>query len=111
LTLAQPKKVTHKFKAVRTATNNIKFASKLEARYYNHLLLLQQGGRVVGFLRQTPIHFKSGVKYVTDFLVFYMDGSCAAIDVKGVETPEFKLKKKLIEDEYPWLDFKVVKSF
>lgn len=72
---------------------------------------MQKGGAVVGFLRQTPLHFKSGTKYVMDFLVFNADGSCVAVDIKGVETPEFKIKKKLIEDEYPWLDFKIIKSF
>lgn len=105
----QGKKATHKFHAKPTEINGIRFASKAESRYYNQLKLLEKSGEVVGFLRQTPIHFSSGIKYVLDFLVFYADGTCCAIDVKGFETPEFKLKLKLLEDEYPWLDFKIVK--
>jgi hypothetical protein len=104
-------KAQHKFHAKPTTIDNIKFASKLEARYYQHLLLLQRGGAVVGFMRQVPLHFKSGNKYVMDFLIFNSDGTCVAVDVKGVETKEFKIKRRLIEDEYPWLDFKTVALF
>lgn len=110
MTLAQAiKKARHKFHAKPTTIDSIRFASKAEARYYQELKLLKLSGEVIGFLRQTPIHFESGIKYVLDFLVFYADGRCEAVDVKGVETPEFKLKKKLLDDEYPWLDFRIVK--
>lgn len=104
-------KASHKFKAVKTQVNGIKFPSKLEARYYQHLQQLQLLGFVIGFMMQVPLHFKCGTIYKLDFLVFYDDGSARAIDVKGFETPAFKIKKKMLEQEYPWLDFEVVKHF
>lgn len=100
----------HKFRAQATTKDNIRFDSKLEAREYQKLQLLKQAGEVVGFLRQVPLHFQSGVKHVVDFLVFWADGNCEAVEVKGVETKEFLIKKKLVEDEYPWLDYRIVKK-
>ncbi len=35
--------------------------------------------------------------YKADFLITYPDGKQRVIDFKGVETPEFKLKSKLME--------------
>lgn len=100
----------HKFKSKPTTIDQIRFASKAEAKYYILLRSLEKSGEVVGFLRQVPLHFVSGIKYVMDFLVFYVDGTCEAIDVKGYETPEFKIKLKLIQQEYPWLNLKIVKA-
>lgn len=101
-------KAAHKFHAKPTTINSIRFDSKLEAKYYAQLLLLKRAGEVIGFLRQVPLHFECGSTYRLDFLVFLADGSCQAIEVKGMETPEYKIKKKLIDLEYPWLDLKVV---
>ena len=102
-------KLKHKFKAKPCQADNIKFGSKKERAYYEKLKILQKTGVVIGFLRQIPVHFSSGIKYVMDFLVFYADGSCEAIEVKGFETKTWIMKKKMLEDEYPWLPIKVVK--
>lgn len=91
----------HKFRAVPTELDGIKFASKAEARYYAQLKLRQAAGEVVFFLRQTPFHLPGGVKYVCDFLVFEADGSCHVIDVKGMETATFKAKRKQVEALFP----------
>ena len=99
----------HKFSAVRTELDGIKFDSKLEASYYQHLKLLQRAGEVVLFLRQTPIHLLGGTKLVVDFQVFYSDGSVAFIDVKGMETDSFKMKKRLVEAAYP-IQIEIVKK-
>lgn len=104
-------KAKHKFHAKPTTKDTIRFASKIESRYYDHLKLLKAAGKVVGFLMQTPLHFKCGATYRLDFLVFYDDGSCIAVDIKGFSTDVFKLKAKMIEDEYPWLDFQIISKF
>lgn len=91
----------HKFRAVPTELDGIKFASKAEARYYAQLKLRQAAGEVVFFLRQTPFHLPGGVKYVADFLEFHADGSCHVVDVKGMETPAFRAKRKQVEALYP----------
>ena len=91
----------HKFSARPTEVDNIKFASRKEAKYYRELKLRQQAGEVVFFLRQVPFHLTAGVKYVCDFQVFLSDGTVQFIDVKGMETPMFKLKCKQVEELYP----------
>jgi hypothetical protein len=44
-----------------------------------------------------------------DFFVFYPDGTCEGIEIKGFETKEWKIKEKLIHAHYPWLTLKVIK--
>lgn len=93
----------HKYNAVRTELDGIKFASKKEARYYQQLKILKRNGDVVFFLRQVPFHLSggSGVKYVCDFQVFWSDGTVTFIDVKGFRTAQYIMKKKMVEAEYP----------
>ena len=52
-------------------------------------------------MRQVPLHLVGNTKYVADFQVFHLDGSVEYIDVKGMETSTFKLKKKQVEATYP----------
>lgn len=99
----------HKFNAKTTEVDNIKFSSKKEANYYGILKMLQQSGEVVGFFRQVPLDLPGGITYRMDFLVFYSGGNCKAIEVKGYETHEWKLKQKLVKEAYPWLDLEIVK--
>jgi dsDNA-binding SOS-regulon protein len=95
------KRARHKFGAVRTERDGMSFSSKLEAAYYDRLKLLQMAGEVSFFLRQVPFHLPGGVKYVVDYQVFYADGDVEFVDVKGMETPEFVAKKKMVEALYP----------
>lgn len=50
------------------------------------------------------------IEYIGDFLVEYSDGSRAVIDVKGILTDVFKIKRKLFDYYYPDLELKVVKK-
>lgn len=93
----------HKFRAVPTETDGIKFSSRSEAQYYTRLKAQQASGEVVGFLRQVPFYLPGGVKYVCDFMVFRADGEVQVIDVKGMETESFRAKKRMVEALYPWL--------
>lgn len=81
----------------------------MEAAYYEYLKTLQEGGVISFFLMQVPIHLPAGVKYCCDYMVFYPDGRFEVIDVKGVETNLFKMKKKQVEFLYPF-KVKVVKK-
>ena len=87
--------------------DNLRFPSKKEAEYYKKLKADRESGSVVFFLMQVPIHLPGGIRYLCDFEVFYADGTVEFIDVKGFETKEFKLKKKLVETHYPF-ELKVV---
>lgn len=85
----------------KTVVDGFTFDSKKEAAYYGQLKLLQRAGDVAMFLRQVPFHLPGGVKYVADFVVFYTAGVVEVVDVKGVRTAEYRVKKKLVEHQYP----------
>lgn len=98
---------TNKYNAEICERNGFKFASKLERKYYDQLLLRQRSKEVIFFLRQVPIHLASGVKYLCDFLVFFADGHYEFIDTKGRDTPLSIAKRKMVESMYP-IEIKIV---
>lgn len=91
----------HKFGAIRTELDGIKFGSKKESKRYQELLYLQKTGEVLFFLRQTPFHLPGNIKYLCDFVVFWKNGDITFEDVKGMKTPMYTLKKKQVEALYP----------
>ena len=101
------KRSKHKYRAQATVVDGIRFDSKKEARYYGELKLRQRAGEVLCFLRQVPIHLPGQTRLVIDFLEFHTDGSVHFVDTKGVQTKTFKLKKRQVEDLYPF-DVEVV---
>lgn len=92
---------TLKYKNKITEVDGIKFRSKAEARRYGELKLLRRAKEVKYFLMQVPFHLPGGVKYVCDFYVVWTDGKVTVEDVKGVQTPTFIMKRKMVEDLYP----------
>lgn len=95
-------KLKHKFNAVRTDIDAIKFPSKLEAKYYQKLKEMKQKGELVMFLRQPLFDLGAGVTYRADFIEFYPDGNVRIVDVKGMPpTENFLTKKRLVEALYP----------
>ena len=100
-----------KYHNKKTTVNGITFDSKAEANYYLQLKWLQDNKQIL-FFRLQPSYLlqeafdKDGKKfrridYKADFEVHHLDGSIEAIDVKGVETEAFKIKRKLFEYKYP----------
>lgn len=99
-----------KYGAVKIVVDDISFDSKMEAEYYHHLLLLKKQGIVIDFdLQPTYVLLDpfvlndkkiQGIKYKGDFLVRYADGSEKVIDIKGNETTDFKIKKKLFQQKF-----------
>lgn len=87
------------------------FDSRAEAKYYQHLKLLEKAGEI-HFFRLQPRYllqdsFKKGgrthrrIDYIADFEVHHKDGSIEVVDVKGHITDVFKIKQKLFEKKYP----------
>jgi hypothetical protein len=101
-------RTSHKFKAKPVTDDGHHFPSKLEWSYYRSLKLRVASGEVLFFLRQVPLHLPGGVKYVVDFLEFHSDGNVRFVDAKGMETAEFKAKKKMVEALYP-IEIEIVK--
>ena len=92
-----------KFNAKRTpGTDGVVYASKLEARRANELALLERAGAITGLRRQVPFEMIVNghlvCKYIADFTYTTTEtGESVVEDVKGVLTPEFRLKAKLME--------------
>ena len=100
--------IKHKFHAKKTENDGIKFSSKLESRWYSVIKDMKDSGEVLFFLRQVPFHLSSDVTYRADFMLFFSDGHVEIWEAKGFDTPEWKIKKKLVEEKYP-IEIKVVK--
>ena len=83
--------------------DGIVFDSAAEAKLYGELKLLERGGFIRDLKRQTGFHFmldgESMFIYLSDF--DYWEGCTYVIeDTKGVQTPVFRLKRKLIEKQH-----------
>jgi hypothetical protein len=89
-----------KFGAVRTEVDGITFASKKEARRYGELKLMERAGMISELALQPrfPLYIGDDLicTYVGDFLYRAKSGDVIVEDAKGIETPEFKLKRKLL---------------
>lgn len=92
----------HKFRNVPTVVDGVRFDSKREARRWGELQLMERANLIADLKRQVPfaldVNGHHVCKYVADFT--YLEGSGAGLtveDVKGVQTPEFKLKSKLMK--------------
>ncbi|MCY8035605.1 DUF1064 domain-containing protein [Bacillus sonorensis] len=100
----------NKFNAKKTYVDGIKFDSKAEAQYYLQLKWLKQAKQIKDFKLQPRFLLQEAFKkngktfrkieYVADFEVHNLDGSIEVIDIKGVETKEFAIKRKLYERLY-----------
>lgn len=98
-----------KYNARKVRVDGIAFDSQTEANYYCRLKLLLRAGEIDGFCRQARFvvtegrNGERGTEYVTDFVVFYPDGTYRIVDVKGVKTDAFRLKVKCMREKYPKL--------
>lgn len=113
---------TSKYNAKKVEIDGIKFDSKAEGEYYLHLKRQVAEHQILGFERQKRMLLQEGfnvggvkgkirpIFYVVDFIVTENDGTVTYIDVKGVETDVFKLKKKLFMKRYNTALLKVKKT-
>ncbi|AYC29658.1 DUF1064 domain-containing protein [Paenisporosarcina cavernae] len=87
------------------------FDSAAEAKYYEELKTRQKEEKIL-FFRLQPRYeiqpkFEKGSKkfkaitYVADFEIHHLDGSIEVVDIKGMETTDFKIKKKMFEYKFP----------
>ena len=104
--LRTQRKKPNKYNARKTIICGHTFDSKREADYYLELLARKQAGEIVriGFQPQYTLleGFKDNtgknqkpITYTADFFVTYADGRSEVIEVKGVRTRDYLLRKKL----------------
>jgi hypothetical protein len=100
----------NKFGARKVTIDNHTFDSVAESKYYEQLKWMLQGKQIKSFKLQprfllqeaftkNGMNFKK-IEYVADFEIHNLDGSVEIIDVKGHETKDFLIKRKLFENRY-----------
>jgi len=82
----------------------LQFASQAEAKHYDWLRFQLKRGEISNLERQVrfPIDW-NGVRitsYVADFVYDDAAGETVVVDVKGVETAAYKIKKRLMAAQY-----------
>lgn len=90
-----------KYRAKKTEVNGIIFASKKEASRYTDLWLMQRAGDIRDLELQPKYEIKvNGFKvctYIADFRYKNRKGELITEDVKGLRTPVYRLKAKLMK--------------
>lgn len=111
-----------KYNAKKVEIDGIKFDSKAEGEYYLHLKQQVTERQILGFERQKRMLLQEGfnvegvkgkirpIFYVVDFIITENDGTLTYVDVKGMETDVFRLKKKLFMKRYNTALLKVKKT-
>ena len=94
-----------KYHAIKTEVDGFIFDSKAEARRYKELRLLEKNGDIADLELQpkflVEVKGKKICTYLADFQYFdRAKGAHVVEDVKGVKTPVYRLKKKLVEAIY-----------
>jgi len=94
----------------KTVYDGKTFASKKEADRYAELRLLERAGKITGLMWQVPYLLipaqyingkcvERSCVYVADF-VYHAGDAVVVEDTKGVRTPEYIIKRKLMLKEY-----------
>lgn len=84
-----------KYNAKKTVIDGVKFDSKAEGEYYLFLKKMEELGRIAIIELQPKVYLtKSKILYKPDFKILE-DGQEVYIDVKGMQTPVFNMKKRL----------------
>ena len=104
--LRTQRKKPNKYNARKTTVCGRTFDSKREAEVYLELLAQKQAGGIVRIDFQPSYTLLAGfrdnqgnnqrpITYTADFFVKYADGHSEVIEVKGVRTRDYLLRKKL----------------
>lgn len=94
-----------KYHAQRTEYDGIKFASKKECLRYIELKNRLKDGTIQDLKLQVPYilieksRYGRAIKYIADF-TYTEFGEFVVEDVKGMKTPVYKLKKRLMAEKY-----------
>jgi hypothetical protein len=91
----------NKYRAVSCFYGGYWYASTAEANHAAELDLLKRTGKITAWGRQYIVHIEAEGKHILDhkidFRVKLPDGSFELQEVKGVETADWKMRRKLLE--------------
>ena len=102
MTVPHPSKTAPlKYRAQPTTVDGIRFASKREAARYCELRLMERAGHIRNLELQPRypmvVNGLTVCVYVADFRYVAADGRAVVEDVKGVRTPAYVIKAKLMK--------------
>jgi hypothetical protein len=105
LIINQSNQMANKYKAKRTTIDGITFHSKRESERYQALKVLLKAGEISDLRLQVPfpiiVNKNKVCTYYADFVYFDISASEVIVeDVKGMKTPIYNLKKKLVKAIY-----------
>lgn len=114
-------KASHKYGAKHAVIDGHRFDSQAEAKRYAELRLMEREGLLHSirlqprFVLQESFKDTSGaryraIEYRADFQYTETSGRVIVEDVKGVDTPVWKLKEKLFRKRYPQVELRVVRN-
>jgi hypothetical protein len=89
----------NKYRAQPVVTHEGRFASKKEYADWCALKLREKAGLISHLERQVKFPLSVNAQLVTTFIadaVFFENGKRVVVDSKGVQTPVYRLKKKLM---------------
>ena len=108
----------NKYRNKKIVIDGIKFDSIAEGNRYRELKLLEKAGEITDLelqplfilqdkFKKNNVNYKA-ITYRADFK-YKENGEIIVEDVKGFETKEFKIKRKLFEYKFKDLTLKLVK--
>jgi hypothetical protein len=92
----------NKYRAKPVVTDEGRFASQREYQHWCEMKLQEKAGWVTDLQRQVRFKLAIGPHHICDFIAdeVFTDtatGKRVVVDVKGVKTPVYRLKKKLMK--------------
>jgi hypothetical protein len=87
-----------KYGNIKTLVDGIKFDSKKEAKRYGDLKLMEKAGEISVLRLQVTFNL-SVCKYKADFVYYDKTNHLIVEDCKGMKTPVYNLKKKMMKHE------------
>lgn len=102
----------NKFGAIKTEYNGYRYDSRFEASVAEELTLRKKAGEILDFDKQFKVEMwaydKNGkkamkVSHKIDFRVHHKDGSFELLEAKGIETADYKMRRRWLETF--WLPF------
>ena len=104
-----------KYHSRKVTVDNIVFDSQKEANYYLELKLRKRANDIIDFELQ-PVYIlqekykRDGktvqpITYRADFKIIHKNFDVEIVDVKGMKTEVYRIKKKLLLAKYPGIKF------
>ena len=102
---------TGKYNNNRITVDQIRFDSQEESRFYELLKRMKANGEILNFELQPKYLLQPAFKYngktvraityTADFLVYHLDGTVEVVDIKGMETQQGIMRRKMFWYKYP----------